>query len=111
MAVLEIPLPQATAFYTKRVPLDGVDYLFEFKYSQRQDAFYLTVLDSVGDHIVGPFKIVANFPLFGFRRYAVGLPPGELWAIDFKAQTSAPGMNVLGADIPLVYYDEAEAGA
>lgn len=111
MAILEIPVPQGLAFFTKRVPLDGVDYLFDFSYNQREDCFYLTINDSVGVHILGPIKIVSNFPLLRYRRYAVGLPPGELWAIAFKNEQAAPGLNRLGADISLVYNDAEEVGA
>lgn len=109
MAIFEIPVPQGQAFFIKRVPLDGVDYLFDFSYNQREDAFYLTIQDSVGEHILGPIKIVSNFPLIGFRRYAAGLPPGELWAVAFKGEPDAPGMNRLGADVSLMYYDAEEA--
>jgi hypothetical protein len=110
MAVLEIPIPQGVAFFTKRIPLDGTDYLFDFSYNQREDAFYFTINDSVGAKLLGPVKIVSNFPLIGFRRYAPGIPPGELWAIAFKSEQDCPGMNRLGADIPLMYYDAEEVG-
>lgn len=108
MSVFEIPLPQGLAFFSKRVPLEGIDYIFDFSYNQKEDAFYLTVKDSAGDHILGPIKIVSNYPLFGFHRYAVGLPPGELWAIAFKNEQTSPGMNRLGQDITLAYYDSDE---
>lgn len=109
MALFEIPIPQGVAFFTKRVPLDGTDYLFEFKYNQREDSFYLKILSGDGTHILGPFKIISNYPMFAFHRYAVGLPAGDLWAIAFKNEQASPGMNRLGSDISLVYDDLQEA--
>lgn len=108
MAVFEIPLPQGVAFYTKRISLDGTDYIFDFSYNQREDSFYFTINNSDGEYVIGPIKIVSNFPLLGFYRYVAGLPPGELWAIDFKGEIAAPGINRLGADVTFSYFDVEE---
>lgn len=108
MAIFEIPIPADTPFFAKRVPLDGADYLFDFSYNQREDAFYLTIQDSVGEHLLGPVKVVSNFPLIGQRRYVKGLPPGELFAWALKNEQAAPGINRLGQDISLAYFDAEE---
>jgi hypothetical protein len=106
--ILEIVIPEQSAFFTQRVELDGVDYLLEFSYNQRTDCFYLTIKDERGEHILGPRKIVSNYPMLRWHRYDARLPPGELWAIATNGTPTVPGMGVLGKDVGFYYYDLLE---
>lgn len=106
--ILEIVIPKNTAFFQQRVELDGVTYLLDFSLNQRQDAFYLTLSDESGNFILGPLKIVSNWPLLRWHRYEKRLPPGELYAIALNGTPEVPGYNVLGFDVGFYYYDLAE---
>jgi hypothetical protein len=106
--ILEIAIPEQTAFFTQRVELDGVDYLLEFSYNQRADCFFVTIKDERGEYILGPLKVVSNWPLLRWHRYEQRLPPGELWAIALNGKPDVPGYGVLGKDVGFYYYDLLE---
>lgn len=107
--IFEITIPQRTAFFSQRVELDGVNYLLDFSYNQRADCFFLTVNDENGTYLLGPIKIVSNWPLLRWHRYQPGLPPGELWAISTLENIDVPGLATFGSDVGFYYYDSTEA--
>lgn len=107
MAILQITIPPGEAFFTQRVELDGINYLFYFSYNQRADAFYLTISDELGNQICPPFKIVTNWELLRPKRHLPGLPSGELIAVDLLFKYPVPGLNVLGVNVQLYYYPVA----
>jgi len=117
--ILEINIPEKTAFFKQRVELDGVNYLLDFSYNEREDSFYLTLQDEDGLHLQGPMKILTNWPMLRWHRYEKRLPPGELLAIATQSTDihgiahktpipSAPGYGVLGKEIGFYYFDEEE---
>lgn len=106
--ILEIAIPPQTAFFAKRVELDGVNYQLDFSYNQRADCFFLTISDEVGNYILGPIKIVSNWPLLRWHRYEKRLPPGELFAVAALNTPTVPGYGVLGTDVSFMYFDATE---
>jgi len=107
MSFTEISIPENTAFFEKRVDCDGVSFLFDFSYNQRADCFYLEIKDELGDHLLGPIKLVSNWALLHYHRYVDGLPLGELLVYDPLVKTPAPGLGVLGKDVRFYYLDAA----
>lgn len=99
-------------FYTETVPLDGRPYILTFKYSQREDRWYMDVtdVDSTLDIVLG-IKIVPNFDLLGRFRYMPNCPQGALIAtINDGNDDSAPGQNELGiaSRVTLNYITQTE---
>jgi hypothetical protein len=91
-------------FYTMTTPLDGSDYLFEFRYAQRENAWYFSISLTDGTLLVAGVKVVCSRPLL--RRYAdLRLPPGVLMAFPNTSDDSTPGMGELGEDrrVALIY--------
>lgn len=99
-------------FYTMTTTLDGADYLFEFRYSQREACWYFTISLTDGTPLVAGVKVVCNRSLL--ERFAdVRLPPGKLIAFATGPDASPPALDELGEDrrAILVYVSEAEVAA
>lgn len=107
MAVLTVPTTPGVPFYSQKTRLDGVDYLLSFRYSQREDRWYLSIADSEELPILQGLKIVANWPLLYPHRYDPRVPPGELMAIDLTSDTSPPGLSEMGEGkrVQLTYFE------
>lgn len=97
-------------FYDEVVNLEGTYYHLSFRYSQREDCYYLSIGTPEGDDIVNGIKIVPNWPLT--HKYAEsGLPPGDLICVpNTNVDSPAPGLGQIGANLPftLVYVPFAE---
>ena len=61
-------LSDGTAFYTQRTNLDGTDFQLDFRWATREARWYVRLLDTLGNVLVGPMKLVVNWPLM--RYYA-----------------------------------------
>lgn len=92
-----IPTESDEPFFTQETTLDGVRYLLDFRYSQRERVFYLAIaLASAPDEILaGGIKIVCNFPLLKYRA-DVRLPPGLLAAVAETTNDAPPDLGELG---------------
>jgi hypothetical protein len=108
--ILEIPTTPSVPAYTQRTTLDGREYAFEFRWNDRDGAWYMHIADSDGQHIRSGIRIVLNWPLL--RRVTdPRTPPGSIVAIDTSKQDLAPGLDDLGARVKLLYLDAAELAA
>lgn len=90
MAVLEIPTrTDGTPHYTQRTSLEGVDYLFTFRFGERRQAwsFDLATLDGV--NIVSGQLVLCGFQDLLRRAAMPERPPGILWAMN--VQEPPPG--------------------
>lgn len=107
MAVLTIPTTPGVPFYSQKTRLDGLDYILGFRYSQREDRWYLNISDSEEVPILTGIKLVSNWPLLQAYRYNTRVPPGELMAISLTTDASPPGLNELGETlrVQLTYFD------
>lgn len=96
-------------FYTMTTTLDGSDYLLEFRYNQREAAWYFNISLTDGSLLVAGVKVVCNRSLL--KRFAdVRLPPGVLVAFANTTDHSVPGLADLGEDrrATLMYYSASE---
>lgn len=96
-------------FYTCTVNLDGSDYLFEWRYNQREDAWYFDIALTDGTTLARGIKVVCLLPLL--KRFADSrLPKGQLIAWPNTDSRKLPGLDELGEDrrVTLLYFDESE---
>lgn len=96
-------------FYTETVPLDGTDYVFDWRYNQREKSWYFSIATSSGDPLASGVKVVCGVSLLG--RFAdLRLPPGVLMALSNTSDASPPGLTELGQEqrVTLIYFDVAE---
>jgi hypothetical protein len=99
-------------FYTLTVTLDGSDYLFDFRYNQRADAWYFDFGLTDGTILLRGIKVVCNRSLLG--RFAdARLPPGTLIAFSSTTSNAQPGLLEIGEGkrVQLQYWDAAEVAA
>lgn len=108
MSILAVPTAD-DPFYTQVTDLDGTDYILEFRYSQREDAWYFSVSLNDETRLVSGVKIVCDVNLLG-RFSDTRLPPGILMAIANEQDDNVPGMGELGIGkrVTLTYLDASE---
>lgn len=106
--ILQIPTFDSP-FYTQVIDLDGVDYLFDFRYNQRENAWYFSIALVDETPLVSGIKIVVNVGLLQ-RFPSPLLPPGLLIALSNTTDQSPPGIGELGTTsrVTLLYFDKAE---
>jgi hypothetical protein len=108
--ILEIPTTPGDPAYTQRTTLDGREYFFEFRWNDRDGAWYMHLADDQEQHIRSGIRIVCNWPLL--RRITdPRKPPGSIMAIDTEGSDQTPGLHDLGARVKLFYLDAAELAA
>lgn len=112
MAALQIALAPGVPRSRQRVTLDGREYVLALRWSQREERWYMDLLDGDDVLLVGSVKLVVGFPLLYRFRAIAGLPPGDLIVVDGRADAVDPGLADLGDVAQLIYMDAAEiAGA
>lgn len=96
-------------FYTFTTTLDGKQYIFEFRYNQRENTWYFSVELPDGTALVNGVKVVCGIPLLA-RVADVRLPPGYIMARANGTDASPPGMGELGEDkrVTLLYFTQDE---
>jgi len=107
MAIVQIPTSQSLPFYSQKTLLDGQTYTLQFKWNDREEAWYLDLLTDLEEPISMGIKIVTDWPL-NRRITDPAAPPGVISAIDTTGAGTNPGFEDLGNKIILVYIDEDE---
>lgn len=114
MSVQAIPTPDGTTpFSSQTTVLDGVPYILVFRYSQREDRWYLQLQTIDGTPIYGGVKLVPNWPLFA-QCVSSTRPPGQFILIsNNKSDLTPPGLNEIapGARCVLCYVPIADVTA
>jgi len=110
MAVTRIPTSTTDANYVFTVELDGTEFRLRFKYNERDDAWYFSVLDAEGNILRAGLKVVNEFTLLRLWAQA-NRPRGELVAVNQGMVTAPPTLNQLGAEVVLTYLDASEIAA
>ncbi len=106
--IVVIPADPILPFWTQTTTLDGVPYLLQFTYSQRETVYYLSISSADGtvDYVLG-MKLVPGIPLL--RPWPT--PPGEMAVLSqSSADDSPPALGELadGARCALLYIPEAD---
>lgn len=121
MAILEIPTrTDGQPHYQQRTALEGVDYLFTFRFGQRRGGwvFDLATLDGVA--IVTGQLVICNGQDLLRRAAMPERPPGVLWAFnvqrpptDAGGPLALPGLYDLGGPDGRcrLYYTESTTAA
>lgn len=107
--MLEIPTSGGEPFYSQVSTIEGVDYTLTFRFSQRENCYYLTIGDNEGVDILKGIKLVCKWPLTAWKRQE-GLPPGEFMVLSNNGDNTNPGVEDLGSDrrCQLYYLEESE---
>lgn len=110
MATLTIPTFE-DPFFTMTLALEGRPYVFDFRFNQREAAWYFSIELEDGTPLASGIKVVCGIDLLKYRR-DVRLPQGLLTAIASGDDTSPPGLLELGEDkrVSLTYFPSNELG-
>lgn len=104
-----VPTENAPAlkFFDLVVDLDGSDYQLIFRYNERENFWYIDVLDAAGNPIRNGLKCVINWPLL--RRCVLeSRPPGSLMVLDARTEPAETGLDNFGSLAELIYADASE---
>jgi hypothetical protein len=103
-----------TPYYRQTTSLEGREYQLEFRYSSREDAWYVSFykLEANQDRtaLATGIKIIPYLDLLARFVRADRLPPGELRAFPQGGSDSIPELQDLGPGkrVELVYFDASE---
>lgn len=107
---LDLPIVQEGPHFRFVTELDGVAYSFEFRWNDREEAWFVTVGDGEGTPIAASVRVVVNWPLLA--RFAdPRLPTGVLLALDTEARDREAGYEDLGRRVLVTYFSAAELAA
>ncbi len=108
MAVQTIPT-FSDPFYDETISLEGQSYVFDFRFNQREGAWYFSIALPDGTELASGIKVVCRRELL--HRFAdVRLPRGLLVALANGEDSSPPGLDELGEDkrVTLLYFETGE---
>ena len=102
MATVLIPLDAETPDYTEQVTLDGTVYTLRFRWSVREESWYMDVLTAVEEPIRLGIKVVPYWSL-GRNVPDPRFPPGVFSVWDTGGTDEAPGEHDLGGRVIILY--------
>lgn len=105
MSIHRILIPSSTSKFEQVVPLEGVNYIFRFRWNERAGKWFLTIRTSDGTDIVTGRKLVSRGP-FAPHESAETLYPGVMWVLDVDQTGNDPGLSDLDDRVVLMYIDE-----
>jgi len=104
MTILRIPLTTSSPHFEQEIQLDGVAYRMVIHWNEREEAFYLDLLDDDNVSIISGRKMLPDWPLLHRCRDA-RKPAGQLFVVDLTGNGEPPGLNDLDERVVLLYYD------
>lgn len=110
MAVFQLPLlGDSTTHYAQRTQLDGIDYIFTFKFNERRALWTMDIIGPAEEQVIGG-QVIYVGTNFLRRSQAISKPKGLLTALSSNGDVSAPIRGDLGTRISIYYFDAAELG-
>lgn len=110
MAVTEIPTTTLFPNYVVEVDLDGVFFKLAFKFNERDDAWFLDILDPADTPLRNGLKIVNEWDILRLWQEATR-PDGTMITVNEGDIVDPPTLNQLGAEVILTYLDASEIAA
>jgi len=111
MAVFELPTSVTSPFYVFQVPLDEVSFQLEFKFNERDQAWYLSILDPAGNDLRTGLRVVSDWTLLRLWAEIDKRPAGEMIAVAQGGIARPALIDELGKEIIFTYLDAAEIQA
>lgn len=105
MSLVLPTLTDGTEAYDQRTQLEGVEYLFSFRYNLRRELWTFSIAALDGRAILTGQTVHVGVPL---NRRAVRGPPGVFVAVSETNDLVPPMLHELGARVKLCYVPAAE---
>lgn len=107
MSTFIIPTSQNLPFYSQSVILDGQTFITQFKWNDRDSAWYFSLYTEAGEGIVVGSRICVETPLLR-RVSSESAPLGEIIAHDTLNTDVDPAFEELGTRVIMLYFDQEE---
>lgn len=108
MAVLEIPVQNDLGAFREFVTLEGTLYIFDFYFNQRQNLWFMDILDDNElPQLVG-IPIQTNVPHTIHLKY-LNIPQGTFVAFDVQGQEKEADTDDFGVRVKLLYEESISA--
>jgi len=102
-----IPLQTSVSSFRQRTSLDGVPFELEFRWNERDGAWYMSIADTDGNPLRSGIRLAVDSPLL-HSLVSDTRPNGELYAIDIEDSGEEAGFDDLGQRVVLYYVTAAE---
>ncbi len=107
MTVYTIPVDPGVPDQRFGVELDGTTFSLRLRWNTTAAQWFLDVCTVDEEVINAGLAVVVGFPL-GVRSVDPRRPPGRLMAYDTRRVPGALGLEDLGRDVILLYFDASE---
>lgn len=107
MAVIKIPINTIDNKKIKQTTtLDGIAYVFEFKFNNRLNKWIMDILTTSNEIIVSGIIMQTNLPLLQ-NYYHLDIPQGDLFCVDMENENKDAEIDDLGTRVLLMYNEVA----
>lgn len=111
MAVFKLPTSTTSPYYVFEIELDGVLFKLEFKFNERDSAWYLHILDQNDNHLRSGIKVVSDWTILRLWREVGTRPEGEMIPTALGDISRPALIDELGEQVILTYLDAEEIAA
>jgi hypothetical protein len=108
MSIQIMPTRTDLPHYEVSVELEGTTYVFEFRWNARASGWFMTIKTQAEEVLVTGRRVVLNSPLLRQYKNRLGLPPGNLLAVDTTGANQEAGLKDLGSRVLLLYFEAAD---
>ena len=105
--IYEVPLQLDVPFYLQETTLDGRSYLLEFRWNERESAWYLNIYTDLGSLISAGNKLCLDWPVARLSNH-IDMYPGFIIPMDNTGSKAEPTFSSLGRSVKLYYFDGEE---
>lgn len=106
--MIKLPGPTSPLTYA-RVALSGATYALEWKWNERDSAWYFGMDDPSGEPLVRSVRVVLNVDLLNGVPQSDRRPPYGLWVFDPQARGVEPTFTSLAESLAILYAEPDEA--
>lgn len=111
MTVTKLPTSITESFYVFEIDLDGKLFKLQFKFNNRDESWYFSILDTNDNHLRSGIKIVSDWSLLRLWQQIDLKPAGEIIAVAETGINRPALIDELGEKVILTYLDEEEINA
>lgn len=102
MALLQLPITNSIANYRFRTRIEGIDYIFRFRYGSREDSWFMDIRNSEDILLLAGIRVVVGIDLTqSFKHLAI--PQGPIFAENLEDIFQEPTRDNFGTEVLLLY--------
>lgn len=106
--IFEVPTSTTIPAYRQRVTLDGVTFVFRFRFNTRINSWLIDIFREDDTPVVVGRRCLIDWLLLRQHSYKEDAPAGHLTVFDTTARKEPPLIDDFGERVLLLYSDAAE---